>query len=124
MDLNALADLPLTYPEVGATATGRLPAGYNHLDVSTQIGTGRQRFEQAADAVMHWGMQRNAGLRVRASSETAVVSAVVLVGIASCVRRAEWCMSSTNPTCADSVTALCRAIRCPARNGSRFAATR
>lgn len=82
MDLNALADLPLTYPEVGATATGRLPAGYNHLDVSTQIGTGRQRFEQAADAVMHWGMQRNAGLRVRASSETAVVSAVVLVGIA------------------------------------------
>ncbi|MCY0610237.1 DUF1990 family protein, partial [Klebsiella pneumoniae] len=82
VDLNALADLPLTYPEVGATATGRLPAGYNHLDVSTQIGTGRQRFEQAADAVMHWGMQRNAGLRVRASSETAVVSAVVLVGIA------------------------------------------
>lgn len=82
MDLNALADLPLTYPEVGATATGRLPAGYNHLDVSTQIGTGRQRFEQAADDVMHWGMQRNAGLRVRASSETAVVSAVVLVGIA------------------------------------------
>ncbi|CCK64801.1 DUF1990 domain-containing protein [Mycobacterium canetti] len=79
MDLNALADLPLTYPEVGATAAGRLPAGYNHLDVVTQIGTGQQRFEQAADAVMHWGMQRSAGLRVRASSETAVVSAVVVV---------------------------------------------
>ncbi|KAN90293.1 hypothetical protein Z584_03217, partial [Mycobacterium tuberculosis variant bovis B2 7505] len=61
VDLNALADLPLTYPEVGATATGRLPAGYNHLDVSTQIGTGRQRFEQAADArwtSMRWPICR------------------------------------------------------------------
>lgn len=124
MDLNALADLPLTYPEVGATATGRLPAGYNHLDVSTQIGTGRQRFEQAADAVMHWGMQRNAGLRVRASSETAIVSAVVLVGIAFLRAPCRVVYVIDDPTCADSVTALCRAIRCPARNGSRFAATR
>ncbi len=47
--------------------------------VETQIGTGRQRFEQAADAVMHWGMQRGSGLRVQASSEVAVVDAVVLV---------------------------------------------
>ena len=79
MDLKALQELPLTYPEVGATAAGDLPAGYGHLRVETQIGSGRQRFNQAADAVMHWGMQRGAGLRVRASSEIAVVSAVVLV---------------------------------------------
>ncbi|QUR67138.1 DUF1990 family protein [Mycobacterium spongiae] len=82
MDLDALADLPLTYPEVGATAAGQLPPGYSHLSVVTQIGTGDQRFEEAADAVMSWGMQRGAGLRVQASSEVAVVSAVVLVGIA------------------------------------------
>jgi uncharacterized protein (UPF0548 family) len=79
VDLAALEELPLTYPEVGATASGDLPAGYGHLQMQKQIGTGRQRFERAAEAVMHWGMQRGAGLRVQASSETAVVDTVVLV---------------------------------------------
>lgn len=79
MDLEALQELPLTYPEVGATASGDLPAGYQHLATSAQIGTGRTRFEQAADAVMHWGMQRGSGLRVQASSEVVEVSAVVRV---------------------------------------------
>ncbi|MCV7076577.1 DUF1990 family protein [Mycobacterium szulgai] len=79
MDLDALAQLPLTYSEVGATAAGQLPPGYAHLSATTQIGTGDERFEQAADAVMHWGMQRGAGLRVHASSDIAVVSAVVVV---------------------------------------------
>src|SRR6516164_10918085 len=79
VDLQALAELPLTYSEVGATAAGELPPGYGHLAASAQIGTGRERFEQAADAVMHWGMQRGAGLRVQASSEVVEVSAVVLV---------------------------------------------
>lgn len=69
----------MTYPEVGATASGDLPAGYQHLAASTQIGTGRKRFEQAADAVMHWGMQRGSGLRVQASSETVEISTVVVV---------------------------------------------
>ena len=79
VDLEALEELPLTYSEVGATAAGQLPAGYGHLRVERQIGTGRQRFEQAADAVMRWGMQRGAGLRVQASSEVADVDTVVLV---------------------------------------------
>ena len=79
VDLAALEELPLTYPEVGATAAGELPAGYGHLHVEKQIGSGQHRFERAADAVMHWGMQRGAGLRVRASSDVAVVDAVVLV---------------------------------------------
>ncbi|MFZ1175152.1 MAG: DUF1990 domain-containing protein, partial [Mycobacterium sp.] len=79
MDLAALEELPLTYPEVGATASGQLPAGYDHLRHEAQIGTGVQRFEQAADAVMHWGMQRGAGLRVQASSDVVVLDAVVLV---------------------------------------------
>ncbi len=79
MDLAAFEELPLTYPEIGATASGELPAGYDHLRVEDQIGTGRQRFEQAADAVMRWGMQRGAGLRVQASSEVAEVSTVVVV---------------------------------------------
>lgn len=81
VDLRALEELPLTYREVGATAAGDLPAGYDHQHAERQIGTGRQRFEQAADAVLRWGMQRGSGLRVQASSEIAVVDAVVVVRI-------------------------------------------
>jgi uncharacterized protein (UPF0548 family) len=79
VDLAALEELPLTYSEVGATAAGQPPAGYGHLHTERQIGTGQQRFEQAAHAVMRWGMQRGAGLRVQASSEVADVDTVVLV---------------------------------------------
>ena len=79
MDLQTLEELPLTYREVGATASVQPPAGYGHLHVEKQIGTGRERFERAADAVMRWGMQRGAGLRVRASSDVAEVDTVVLV---------------------------------------------
>lgn len=86
VDLDALADLPLTYSEVGATAAGQLPPGYDHLSVSAEIGTGAQRFEDAADAVMHWGMQRGAGLGVHASSDVAVVSAVVVVRLMGFLR--------------------------------------
>jgi uncharacterized protein (UPF0548 family) len=80
VDLQALTELPLTYSEVGATA-GPLPVGYDHLSFASRIGAGRQRFDQAADAVMRWGMQRGAGLRVRASSDVAAVGAVVVVGL-------------------------------------------
>src|ERR1700722_11832293 len=79
VDLAALEELPLTYPEVGATAAGELPTGYGHLHVEKQIGTGQQRFERAAEAVMRWGMQRGAGLRGNASSDVAAVDTVVLV---------------------------------------------
>lgn len=80
MDLYALADLPFTYPEVGATA-GPPPPGYHHLGFATQVGVGQKRFDEAADSVLHWGMQRGAGLRVNASSEVVEVGAVVLVGL-------------------------------------------
>jgi uncharacterized protein (UPF0548 family) len=86
VDLNALADLPLTYQEVGATAQAQLPPGYKHLSASAQIGTGDQRFERAADAVMHWGMQRGSGLGVQASSEKVVVSAIVVVTMLGVLR--------------------------------------
>jgi uncharacterized protein (UPF0548 family) len=42
---------------------------------------GQLRFEQAADAVMHWGMQRGAGLGVQASSDVITVGTVVVVKI-------------------------------------------
>jgi len=73
-----MSNMPLTYPEVGATA-GPPPPGYRHLGFVTQIGAGQQRFEEAADALMHWGMQRGAGLHVEASSDVVEVGSVVLV---------------------------------------------
>jgi uncharacterized protein (UPF0548 family) len=78
MKLSDLAALALTYSEVGATA-GPLPAGYHHVQKSAVIGRGRQRFEEAADKGMRWGMLRGAGLRVEATTEVAVVGSEVIV---------------------------------------------
>ncbi|HET9876513.1 MAG TPA: DUF1990 domain-containing protein [Mycobacterium sp.] len=78
MELSDLAELPLTYPEVGATA-GALPDGYRHIAATAKIGQGRRRFEQAGDAVLHWGMQRGAGLRIQTGGEVAAVGVGVLV---------------------------------------------
>jgi uncharacterized protein (UPF0548 family) len=78
--LSDLALLPLTYTEVGATA-GPPPADYGHLHASAVIGHGRQRFEEAAAAVMRWGMLRGAGVRVEATTEVAAVGSEVLVGL-------------------------------------------
>ena len=77
MQLRDLAGLALTYPDVGATAA-TLPAGYSHVRVSHRIGSGRDRFEQAAGAVMRYGMLRGAGVRVTATTEIAVVGTDVL----------------------------------------------
>jgi uncharacterized protein (UPF0548 family) len=78
--LSDLTALPLTYAEVGATA-GLLPDGYGHVRQTKAIGRGRGRFEEAASAVMRWGMPRGAGLRVTASSEVAAVGSEVIVGM-------------------------------------------
>jgi uncharacterized protein (UPF0548 family) len=78
--LSDLAALPFTYSELGATA-GPPPKGYHHLHASAVIGHGRDRYEQAADAVMRWGMLRGAGLRVEATTEVAAVGSEVIVGI-------------------------------------------
>lgn len=80
MKLHDLAWLSLSYPEAGATA-GNLPAGYRHTRASAVIGTGRDRFERAGDSVLRWGMQRGAGLRVQATSESAAVGTELIVRI-------------------------------------------
>jgi uncharacterized protein (UPF0548 family) len=80
MKLSELATLSLTYTEVGATA-GPLPDGYHHEQRTAVIGTGRQRFAEAGDKVMRWGMLRGAGVGVEATTEVAEVGAEVLVGL-------------------------------------------
>ena len=59
-------DRRLTYAEIGATE-GLLPPGYAHLDRRRVVGRGRAAFERAAEEVMTYGVQRGAGLRVRAA---------------------------------------------------------
>ncbi|MCG5433681.1 DUF1990 domain-containing protein [Mycobacterium sp. MYCO198283] len=80
MEFHELVDAPFTYAEVGATA-GELPAGYRHVRESYPIGRGRARFDEAAAAVMRWGMLRGAGVKVHASTEVARPGSVVLVGV-------------------------------------------
>ncbi|MCG7593713.1 DUF1990 family protein [Mycobacterium sp. C3-094] len=70
MRLSDLAGLPLTYPDVGATARTP-PPGYRFLRRTAVIGSGRARFEQAAAAGMRFGMLRGAGLRIEATTPTA-----------------------------------------------------
>jgi uncharacterized protein (UPF0548 family) len=80
VDLHTIAQLPFTYPEVGATA-GPFPPGYKHMGYSAHIGMGQLRFEEAAERVMHWGMQRGSGLKVQPSSELVTAGTVVVVKI-------------------------------------------
>jgi uncharacterized protein (UPF0548 family) len=80
MDLARLADRPFTYTDIGATGR-RLPDGFHHVNESARIGTGRARFDEAAQRVMRWGMLRGAGAHVTASTEVAQVGSVVVVGL-------------------------------------------
>ncbi|BBX82277.1 DUF1990 family protein [Mycolicibacterium aubagnense] len=77
MRLSDLAGLAFTYPDVGATA-GELPSGYHHVHTSAQIGSGRARFDEAADAVLRWGMQRGVGMKVEATTVSATAGTDML----------------------------------------------
>ena len=74
-----LADVPLTYPEVGATADPVLPAGYRHSEHTVVVGTGRAVFERTVAAVFGWRVQRGVGLRVRASGPPTKPGTVVVL---------------------------------------------
>lgn len=65
----------LTYAEVGATA-GELPDGYRHATLREPIGEGAEDFRRASDVLLSWGMQRRAGMRVRASGPVVEPGAV------------------------------------------------
>ena len=75
-----LAGLPLTYPEVGATAGATLPPGYHHLHVTRAVGQGRTWFEEAARRLLTWQVQRRAGVTV-AGSESVALGARAVLGL-------------------------------------------
>lgn len=70
-----------SFPEVGATRTGPLPAGYHHLRHQTLIGHGRDVFEAAGAAVTTWAMHRKSGARVRAGSARAEPGTAVEIAL-------------------------------------------
>ena len=78
-DLDRLAAAPFSYPDVGATREGPLPAGYVHGQREGVVGSGRADFERAVDAVFGWRMQRGVGLRVRASGSPREPGTVVVL---------------------------------------------
>jgi uncharacterized protein (UPF0548 family) len=55
----------LTYPDVGATRDGPLPAGYRHIQKRICVGTGESIFTAGKVGLRDFAMQRGAGLRVR-----------------------------------------------------------
>ncbi len=53
-----------TYPEVGGTLAGPLPAGYRHIQVDMALGNGKADFDRAAAGLRTWQAHRIPGVRV------------------------------------------------------------
>ena len=77
--LAQLTGAPFSYAEVGATRDGALPAGYDHVQRSHVVGSGRADFDRAAAAVFRWAAQRGAGLRIQADGPASTPGTVVLM---------------------------------------------
>jgi len=74
-----LCKADFTYTEVGFTRDGTMPKGYNVLRRSLELGSGSERFDQAAQVLLGWDMHRRVGLRVRTSNEQVVPGAVAVI---------------------------------------------
>ncbi len=65
---STFTDQSVTYGAIGATLDPDLlrypPAGFRPAEDAVRIGSGRERFDRAADALMTWGIQRGAGFTV------------------------------------------------------------
>lgn len=77
-DFRAYDGAPFTYAEVGATR-GTPPADAHVVRSERVVGHGAADFAAVRDAVISYGMQRGAGMRVRASTETAQVGTVLVI---------------------------------------------
>lgn len=65
---STFTDQSVTYGSIGATLEPDLmrypPAGYRPAEDAVRLGSGIDRFERAAEALMTWGVQRGAGYEV------------------------------------------------------------
>src|SRR6218665_2486450 len=62
-------DLSVSYGAIGATLSDDFlrfpPTGYQVAEQSVRLGSGAERFERAAEQVMTWAIQREAGFKIR-----------------------------------------------------------
>ncbi|QNN51430.1 DUF1990 family protein [Nocardioides mesophilus] len=84
VEADALRAAEPTYAEVGQTRT-ELPEGYRHLRRRADLGSGPARFEDAARTLLHWGMHRRAGVRVRPSSGSVQQDSVAVLRVGPAV---------------------------------------
>ena len=65
---STFTDQSVTYGAIAATLAPDLlrypPAGYRPAEDSVRLGSGAERFERAAEALMTWGIQKGAGFEV------------------------------------------------------------
>lgn len=65
---STFTDQSVTYGAIGATLDPDLlrypPAGFRPAEDTVRLGSGRERFERAAESLMTWGIQRGAGFEV------------------------------------------------------------
>ncbi|GGM27254.1 DUF1990 family protein [Micromonospora yangpuensis] len=69
----------LTYPHVGATRTGALPAGWRHVRHRVRLPAGS--FATAGAAVLSWRLHRAAGIRIDADGPRAAPGVRVTSGL-------------------------------------------
>ncbi len=68
-----------TYPERGATLSGELPPGYDHLSEGTILGQGPEAFARAAEGLRTWQAHRLRGVRVFPADAVPRAGATVVV---------------------------------------------
>lgn len=73
-----MAHAPFTYAEVGATR-GTPPADAHVVRAERAVGRGPRDFAAVRDSILSYGMQRGAGLRVRASTPRAEPGTVMVM---------------------------------------------
>lgn len=65
---STFTDQSVTYGAIGATLDPDLlrypPAGFRPAEDSVKLGSGRDRFDRAAEELMTWGVQKGAGFEV------------------------------------------------------------
>lgn len=76
--LASQSDEQVTYPEVGATRGGELPAGYQHDRYERSLGHGASVFDAARDGLRAWACHDGAGIP-RAPERPELVEGVTLV---------------------------------------------
>lgn len=72
MRLEELAGWDLTYDAVGSSRWRATPAGFRPAEHRARLGSGRETFDRACAALVHWRMHDAAGVRTRATGPAAV----------------------------------------------------